>query len=53
MTTAEATIRPTDAVDGQIELAVPLAWVTFFAATSAGLLIGGRVIRRQSADQNL
>jgi hypothetical protein len=47
-----ATIRPTDPVDGQTGMGIPLMWVPFFAATWVGLLIGSRLARRQPMDRH-
>jgi hypothetical protein len=46
-----ATVRPTDPVDGQTGMGIPLLWVPFFVATWVGLLIGARLARRAPIDQ--
>ncbi|MEO8455132.1 MAG: hypothetical protein ABI454_08220 [Sphingomicrobium sp.] len=46
-----ATIRPTDPVDGQTGMGIPLMWVPFFVATWVGLLIGAKLARRKPIDQ--
>lgn len=44
------TIRPTDPVDGQTGMGIPLMWVPFFIASWLGLLIGVKLARRRTMD---
>ena len=46
-----ATIRPSDPVDGQTGMGIPLMWVPFFAATWVGLLIGAKLVHSKATDQ--
>lgn len=41
-----ATIRPTDPVDGQTGMGIPLMWAPFFVATWVGLFLGAKLLRR-------